>query len=164
MIDISKKCRRSCRLSSLWRQWKYSFYRYWSSKLFEVFSNPSIPFKTVIWFVYVSACKTSIDEWDLIMNCMILWRCFVSRLKYDRIRTRRHSDLLFRIVFWWQVERKSDIFICLAILSSLLISFQYVFFNFVIIKSSGDSYASCIIVIRLCYWKIFFRARVRREV
>ena len=55
------------------------------------------------------------------MSGILFWtvwsygRCFASRLKYDRTRTRRHSDLLSCIVC----------FICLVIMSSLKISFQF---------------------------------------
>ena len=76
----------------------------------------------------------------------------MSRLKYNRNRTRRDSVLLFCIVLWWQIKRGPFFFICVAIMSSLNITFQYMIFsNFVLIKSSRDAHSSCIMTTRLRY-------------
>ena len=55
------------------------------------------------------------DAYFQLYHLMML---FASRLKYDRIRTRRHYDLLSCIALWWQINDESYVFICLAIMSS----------------------------------------------
>ena len=165
VMDISKYIQKSCRLSWVWRQWKYSFFRYWSSKwCVRIFDIDQFNWKQ--WYDLYAYWRVKWTSMNGIFFSNTWYHDDVStsRLKCDCIRTRRHSDLLFCVVFWWQIERKSYVFICLPIMSSMLISFSI---YFLISRSSNlrvirTRLASSRYDYVISYY--FFRERVRREV